>query len=46
MTLFKHTSLGIGKNFDDDFRVEFIKDAVVVYNPQQQPILSGWREKT
>ena len=26
--------------------MEFTKDAVIVYNPQQQPILSGWRETT
>ena len=37
---FHCTLLGIGKICDADCRVEFTKDAVVVYIPQQQPILS------
>ena len=46
MPSFKHTLLGIGKICDADCRVVFTKEAVVVYDPQQQPILSGWRETT
>jgi hypothetical protein len=44
MPSFKHTLLGIGKICDADCKVVFTKEAVVVYNAQQQPILSGWRE--
>ena len=46
MPSFKHTLLGIGKICDADCKVVFTKEAVVVYNAQQQPILSGWRETT
>ena len=46
MPSFKHILIGIGKICDADFRVEFTKDTVIVYNPQQHPILSGWRETT
>ena len=46
MPSFKHTLLGIGKICDADCRVEFTKDVVMLYNPQQHPILSGWRETT
>jgi hypothetical protein len=46
MPSFKHTLLGIGKICDAGCRVEFTKDAVIVYNPQQPPILSGWRKTT
>ena len=44
MPSFKHTLLGIGKICDADCKVVFTKEAVVVYNAQEQPILSGWRE--
>ena len=40
------TCLVLENKYDADCRVEFTKDAVVVYNPQQQHILSGWRETT
>jgi hypothetical protein len=46
MPLFKNTLLGIGKICDADCKVFFTKEAVVVYNAQQQPIISGWRETT
>ena len=46
MKSFNHTLLGMGKICDADCRVEFTKDAVIVYNPQQHSILSGWRKKT
>ena len=44
MPSFKHTLLGIGKICDADCKVVFTKEAVVVYNPQQHPSISGWRE--
>ena len=46
MPSFKHTLLGIGKICDADCKVVFTNEEVVVYNAQQQPILSGWRETT
>jgi hypothetical protein len=46
MPSFKHILLGIGKICDADCKVVFTKETVVVYNAQQQPILSGWRETT
>ena len=44
MPSFKNTLLGIGKICDADCKVVVTKEAVVVYNAQQQPIISGWRE--
>ena len=46
MPYFKHTLLSVGKKCDADCRVEFTKDAVVVYNPQQSHILYGWCKTT
>ena len=46
MPSFKHTLLGIGNICDADCCVVFTKEAVFVYNPQQQPIISCWRKTT
>ena len=42
MPSFKHTLLGIGKICDADCKVVFTKEAVVVYNAQQQIRLMGF----
>ena len=44
MTLFKHTLIGIGSICDADCKVVFTKQYVVVCKPQQQPLITGWRE--
>ena len=46
MPSFKHNFNGIGGIYDDDCKVVFTKPADVVYNPQQWPIITVWREPT
>ena len=42
----KHTLIGIGRICDADGKIVFTKQAVVVYDQQQQPIITGWQEHT
>ena len=44
--LFRRTFISIGGIFDADCKFVFTKQSVVVYDPQQQPIIIGWREHT
>ena len=46
MPLFKYNLIGIGSKCDADWKFFLTKQAVVVYNPQQQPIITGWQEPT
>ena len=46
MPSFKHTLIGIGRICDADGKIVFTKQAVVVYDQQQQPIITGWQEHT
>ena len=44
MPFFKLTLIGIGSICDAECTFVFKKQSVVVYDPQQRPIITGWRE--
>ena len=44
MPSFKHTLIIIGSIYDADCTVSFTKQSVVVYYPQQRPLIKGRRE--
>ena len=43
---FRHTLIGVGPLCDADCTVTFTSTAVVVRDPQGNPVLTGWREKS
>ena len=44
MPLFKHTLIVIDSISDNDCKIFFTKQYFVVYDPQQQPLITVWRE--
>ena len=45
MPPFKHNLMGVGDFCDRDCEVHFSKEAVVVYDPNMDPLIAGWREE-
>ena len=43
---FRHTLIGVGPLCDADCTVTFTSTAVVVRDPQVNPVLTGWREQS
>ena len=44
MPFFKHTLIGIDNICDADCKFVFSKQPVLVYDPQQRPLITGWLE--
>ena len=43
---FRHALIGVGPLCDADCTVKFTSTAVVVRDPQGNPVLTGWREQS
>ena len=46
MPVFRHTLIGVGPLCDADCTFTFTSTAVVVRDPQGNPLLTGWREQS
>ena len=45
MPLFFNSLIGVGKLCDAGFTVKFTKTVFIISNPNNKPIITGWREK-